>query len=135
MMKKLLNLFLRNSIWKSIAPISAGLAIIIAVSLPQQSLSQAKGNTQSSGYISIPFVTIYVDETNAIHRNVIQNEEDWKLTWVIQHNGEVVLERNALSETKYRYFRNEPGLYTVYIKGWVGKRYQPLSNIVSYEIR
>ena len=135
MMKKLLNLFLRNSIWKSIAPISAGLAIIIAVSLPQQSLSQAKGNTQSSGYISIPFVTIYVDEENTIHRNVIQNEEDWKLTWVIQHNGEVVLERNALSETKYRYFRKEPGLYTVYIKGWVGKRYQPLSNIVSYEIR
>jgi len=45
-----------------------------------------------------------------------------------------VLQKNALGETSYRYFRDDAGVYTVFLKVWVGDRYQAASNVESYKI-
>jgi hypothetical protein len=49
--------------------------------------------------------------------------------WVIDGEGFSALERNALSETHYRYFR--AGRYTVVLKAWDGEKYAPVSNAVA----
>jgi hypothetical protein len=52
------------------------------------------------------------------------------LTWaVLDHDGFEVLGRNALGETRYRYF--EGGEYTVKLTAWGGESYVPVSNTVT----
>ena len=130
--KRFLRVLLGNPVWTGIGAIATVLALIVTL----LSLSGSEPALPAiEGRPTIPTVTIRIDETNKIHRTTIQNEGDWKLAWVIQRDGEQVLVRNALSETTYRYFRNDPGVYTVYVRGWIGDRYQAISNIESYEIR
>ena len=81
-----------------------------------------------------PTYTLWFDTANRVHRTAFQNEATWRPTWVIIQNGDVVLERNALNETIYQYFRNEPGIYTIYLKAWTGQRYEVASNVVSYRL-
>ena len=51
------------------------------------------------------------------------------LTWSVTDDLDVqVLGRNALGETRYRYFR--PGTWTVVLTAWGGDRYVPVSNEV-----
>ncbi|QGG96745.1 hypothetical protein [Actinomarinicola tropica] len=52
------------------------------------------------------------------------------LTWSVRDlDGFRVLGRNALSDTRYRYFR--PGTYTVVLEAWDGEKYAAISNVVT----
>jgi hypothetical protein len=54
------------------------------------------------------------------------------LQWrVLDGEGFQVLGRNALGETRYRYFR--PGTYTVVLVAWDGQKYAPISNEVTID--
>lgn len=88
----------------------------------------------SAKNVCIPYVKIWLDNKNKIHRNNIANARKWSLTWVIKRNGRVVLQRNAANEISYKYFGNSAGYYTVYLKGFVNGRYQVFSNVVNYNI-
>ena len=52
------------------------------------------------------------------------------LGWsVLDSDGFEVLQRNALGETRYRYYRS--GTYTVVLVAWDGIKYAPVSNRVT----
>lgn len=52
------------------------------------------------------------------------------LTWSVRDDlGVQVLGRNALGETRYRYFL--PGTWTVVLEAWAGDRYAPVSDEVT----
>lgn len=52
------------------------------------------------------------------------------LTWSIRDRaGFQVLQRNALGETRYRYFVG--GAYTAVLEAWDGEKYAPVSNEVT----
>lgn len=54
------------------------------------------------------------------------------LQWTILDNeGFQTLGRNALGETRYRYFA--PGTYTVVLEAWDGEKYAPISNTVTID--
>lgn len=59
------------------------------------------------------------------------------LTWVVKDEEDIsLLERNALWELTFRYFRNDPGsTYTVYLNAWVSDRYVPISNKITYTVQ
>lgn len=78
--------------------------------------------------------TIAIAEDNTVHRTTSKNPGDAKLTWVIIKDGNVVLKRSADKEDAYRYFRQEPGVYTVYVEKFIDGAYRAVSNIVSYRI-
>lgn len=55
------------------------------------------------------------------------------LTWVIEQDGSIVLERNALNELTYRYFGYKPGKrYRSWLKAFIEGRYQRVSPVVTY---
>ena len=55
------------------------------------------------------------------------------VSWVIEKNGAVVLNRVAASELEYRYFSNTQGAdFRVWLEQWVDGSYQRVSNIVEY---
>ncbi len=57
------------------------------------------------------------------------------LTWVIEKDGQVVLERNASNELSYTYFLNvDQSKYRVWLKQFVDGQYQVVSNIIEYEV-
>jgi hypothetical protein len=64
---------------------------------------------------------------------VVRTEADPEpdgLTWsVYDEDGFSVLGRNALGETRYRYFT--PGTYTMVLEAWGGDSYVPVSNEVT----
>lgn len=62
------------------------------------------------------------------------DDEPHGLQWVVRdRDGFQVLARNALGETRYRYF--QPGTYTVELKAWDGEKYAPISNTVTIDCR
>jgi hypothetical protein len=88
--------------------------------------------SQSNRDIKRPEFTLWLDRSYTVYRNGIDGESNWKPVWVVLYNGEVVLRRNAVGETSYKYFRSLPGTYSVYVEVWVEDHYQVGSNIVSY---
>ncbi|MFG0420192.1 GEVED domain-containing protein [Pseudomonas sp. zjy_8] len=55
------------------------------------------------------------------------------LTWVIEEEGNVVLERNAANELAYTYYRFDPAKrYRVWLKRFQNGYYQRVSNVVRY---
>lgn len=55
--------------------------------------------------------------------------------WVIEQDGNVVLQRNAANELNYTYFNNTPGsLYRVWLQMYIDGSYQVVSNIVEYDV-
>ncbi|MDH0335715.1 GEVED domain-containing protein [Metapseudomonas otitidis] len=55
------------------------------------------------------------------------------LTWVIEEDGQIVLERSAESEESYHYFAYTPGKrYRTWLKAFIDGRYQRVSPVVSY---
>lgn len=57
------------------------------------------------------------------------------LQWVIEKDGELVLERNAENELEYIYFANqEGGKYRVWLKSFIGGEYKVVSNTLEYEV-
>lgn len=80
-----------------------------------------------------PFVTIALGDDYSISRTLEPNGTIG-ITWVIVFDGETVLEKNALNETQYKYFRQDPGIYTIYITAFIDGAYRVISNIISYKI-
>lgn len=55
------------------------------------------------------------------------------LTWVIEEDGQIVLERGAENELSYHYFAYTPGKrYRTWLKAFIDGRYQRVSPVVSY---
>lgn len=55
------------------------------------------------------------------------------LTWVIEEDGQIVLERGAENEESYHYFAYTPGKrYRTWLKAFIDGRYQRVSPVVSY---
>lgn len=55
------------------------------------------------------------------------------LTWVIEQDGSIVLERNATNELSYRYYGYSAGKrYRSWLKAFIDGRYQRVSPVVSY---
>lgn len=55
------------------------------------------------------------------------------LTWVIEEDGQIVLERSAENELSYHYFAYTPGKrYRTWLKAFIDGRYQRVSPVVSY---
>jgi len=63
---------------------------------------------------------------------VRSDDECQSMQWVFRHNGQVKLQRNALSELRYRYFVTAPGDYTVHLACFLDGRYKVVSNVLSY---
>lgn len=73
-------------------------------------------------------LTVHDDGCGVI-RTAVDPEPDG-LTWsVYDEDGFSVLGRNALGETRYRYFT--PGTYTMVLEAWGGDGYVPVSNEVT----
>jgi hypothetical protein len=57
------------------------------------------------------------------------------LTWVIEENGEIVLERLATNELSYVYFNNtDNSKYQVWLEQFINGQYEIVSNTVEYEV-
>lgn len=55
------------------------------------------------------------------------------LTWVIEEDGQIVLERSAENELSYHYFAYTPSKrYRIWLKAFIDGRYQRVSPVVSY---
>ncbi len=80
------------------------------------------------------YCTIAVDPNNTVHRTPSKNKTNATSTWVIIKDGNVVLKRAADKELTYKYFRQEPGIYTVYVEKFIEGAYRAASNVVSYRI-
>jgi hypothetical protein len=73
-------------------------------------------------------LTVHTDGCGVIRTEVPPDTDN--LTWHVEdQDGFAVLERNARSETRYRYFR--PGTYTVVLQAFDGVAYVPISNTVT----
>ena len=79
------------------------------------------------------WIEIWLDEDHYVHRTGV-DDDTASIAWVVLYNGEEVLERNALNETEYKYYRSDPGVYTIYLESFVDGSYKAISNIVSYTI-
>lgn len=57
------------------------------------------------------------------------------LTWVIEKNGVIVLQRYAANELNYTYFNNTPGSqYRIWLKQFINNQYEIVSNRVTYSV-
>jgi hypothetical protein len=73
-------------------------------------------------------LTVHTDGCGVIRTEA--DPEPANLTWeVLDEDGFSVLGRNALGETRYRYFRS--GTYSVTLTAWGGDSYIPVSNTVT----
>lgn len=79
--------------------------------------------------------TIELLDDNTVRRNKV-NRKTWNLTWRVIYNDEIVLERNAEDEMEYKYFRNDPGTYQIYLTEYNSEfgGYVRVSNIVEYTV-
>jgi hypothetical protein len=82
---------------------------------------------------SWPFVTIAVDDNLRISRT-LGPEGLSSISWVILFNGQEVLQKNTLNETQYTYYRQDPGIYTIYVTAFIDNAYRVISNVISYTI-
>lgn len=73
--------------------------------------------------------TLTADTTGLVTRT--DGIYDDNLTWVIEYNGSIVLERNAEHEMTYRPMEYGYGTYRVWLKAWVDG-YSQVSNIVEF---
>lgn len=73
---------------------------------------------------------ITLDYDFTVHRNGQIGDD---LGWVIEKDGQVVLQRNAAGELQYRYFNNLYGSdYRVWLQAFIDGSYQQVSNPVEY---
>lgn len=77
-------------------------------------------------------VTITLHDDYTVTRPPVEGYEN--LGWLVQKDGVTVLHRNAEDELSYRYFRQDPGEYTICLTAWVDYQYVPVSNTVEYTI-
>lgn len=73
-----------------------------------------------------------VDQQFELFRNGQLGDQ---VQWVIEKDGQIVLERNAENETRYQYFSNSLGSsFRVWLKKFINGQYEVVSNVVSYEV-
>ena len=65
-----------------------------------------------------------------------EKHDAWNLGWRVIYNGNIVLERNAENEFEYKYFRDDPGTYKIYLVEFNSdfSGYVRVSNEVEYTI-
>lgn len=74
-------------------------------------------------------LTVHTDGCGLIREDVDVSLYE-NLTWtILDADGFQVLGRNALGETRYRYFQG--GTYTAFLEAWDGEKYAPVSEEVS----
>ncbi|HMJ78004.1 MAG TPA: hypothetical protein VK507_18625, partial [Iamia sp.] len=97
--------------------------------LPDIDLSPQPPETDAPAAGSLTHtLTVHTDGCGVI-RSTTDPEPD-NLTWSFSdEDGFSVLGRNALGETRYRYF--SAGTYTVVLEAWGGDSYVPISNEVT----
>ena len=103
---------------------------VIGTQLNVESVSGEESRTEPKAALA---VEIWVDEQNTVHRTGVDSSVT-SLGWVVLYNGEEVLSRNALNETAYKYYRDNPGTYTIYMDSFIDGSYKVVSNVVSYFI-
>ena len=82
--------------------------------------------------INFATYSLSVDPTNRVYRSGSLGDS---LTWVIEKNGTVVLQRNAANELDYLYFSNTSGSsFRVWLEQFSGTGYYRVSDIVEYSI-
>jgi len=75
------------------------------------------------------YATLVLDENYVVTRTHGDGPTGNGLVWNIKRDGTTVLSRNALSETRYKYYSNSSGhTYTIHLE-YLGQR---VSNIVTY---
>jgi uncharacterized protein YceK len=75
-------------------------------------------------------LTVFRDGCGVIRSGTASGAGYANLTWTFRdQDGFEVLGRNAVGETRYRYFRG--GTYTVVLEAWVGDGYRAVSNRVT----
>lgn len=99
--------------------------------LPPPGIDLPSNLEDTTGY---PRVVLWLEADGAVNRTAVLNDNGKALQWVIVRDGRTVLKRNARNETQYRYFIDEPGVYTIYMSQFVDGAYRVISNIVSYRI-
>lgn len=78
----------------------------------------------------LPLYQLSVDGSQTLTRS--QGTHNM-LTWVIEQDGSIVLERNAANELSYRYYAYNAGKrYRSWLKAFIDGRYQRVSPVVSY---
>lgn len=77
---------------------------------------------------------IFVDENRIVNRGLVDGELTARLVWTVKRDGELVLRRNAKSQTQFRYFGRKPGRYEVSVQKIVDGDYRTVSNVLSYEL-
>ncbi|MGP0172482.1 GEVED domain-containing protein [Pseudomonas sp. NCHU5208] len=78
----------------------------------------------------LPLYQLSVDSSQTLTRT--QGTHNM-LTWVIEQDGSIVLERNAANELSYRYYGYNAGKrYRSWLKAFIDGRYQRVSPVVSY---
>ncbi|MFV1985009.1 MAG: GEVED domain-containing protein [Thiohalomonadales bacterium] len=79
----------------------------------------------------LPFNLILDNNFNITRSGIIGDP----VTWVIEQDGVIVLQRNAANELNYSYFNNTPGSqYRIWLKQFINNQYKVVSNTVSYNI-
>lgn len=76
--------------------------------------------------------TLTADNSGLVRRSVGAYDSDG-LTWVIEFNDRIVLERNAEDELSYRPMNYGNGIVRVWLKAWIDGKYEIVSNTVEYE--
>lgn len=84
-----------------------------------------------------PVAELWLDKEFTVHRGELTPAGHARsLTWVIQENGNTVLERNAENEFSYRYYALKPGNeYVIFLKAYYAGAYHPVSESVTFTFR
>ena len=99
---------------------------------PRKSIFGQQQPKQTAPPITFDYSSCYslrVDSTGLVRRSAGAYDSDM-LTWVIEANGTIQLERNAEDEMTYRPMNYGGGTVRVWLKAWIDGGYEIVSNTV-----
>ena len=75
---------------------------------------------------------LVIDQLFTVYRDGQLGDQ---IVWVVERDGEVVLQRNAENELSYQFFNNSPGSsFRVWVEKFIDGEYLRVSNIVEYDV-
>ena len=84
----------------------------------------------SSGVVPEYAYHLTLDHDFTVHRDGALGDD---VSWVIEKNGQIVLQRNAAGELEYRYYSNTAGSdFRIWLQQFINGSYQQVSNVVEY---